>query len=152
MFQTYARPFAPTEPRIAKRPGKKARVYRSRDYKRELEETIRKWTPYRVFKELYMYYDTTYNPFASDWFYHDGIERTRVMQARAEAMFDTKRDVLLTVATKLRNSKQHEAKIQKAFERAKKAALEEWARQQYNQTRIQYYVDLEKETILPVKK
>ena len=147
MFQTHAMPFAPTEPKIAKRPGKKTRVYRSRDYKRGLQETIQKWTPYRVFKELYLYYDTTFNPFASDWFYHDDVERTRVMQARAEAMFEAKRDVLSMVANTLRGDKDN-AKIQKAFERVKKAALEEWAREQYHHTRIQYYVDLEKETIL----
>ena len=69
------------------------------------------------------------------------------MQSRAQAMFDAKKRVLEDIANKLmRNAS---PRVEKAYKRAKKLALEEWAMQEFYKTRVKYVVDVEKGMILP---
>ena len=145
MFHTHIHSFEPAEPKIAKRPRKKVKDYRSKAYKDELRTAFKKWSPFRIFKELYMHYSTRYNPYAKDWF--NNVQRTRVMQSRAEAVFNSKKEVLEDIANKLlRNST---PKIKESLRHAIKAALEEYAIIRHNMTGTKYVVDVEKGIIHP---
>ena len=116
---------------IPKRPKEKASVYRSRDFRRKLREKIAKWSPRRVFVTLYTKFDTKYNPYACDWF--SSTERTRVMQARAEALFDAWEITLRVHADKLKNHFNE-------FQCAKKIALEQWCKIQSRVDKRSYCV------------
>lgn len=70
---------------IPKRPPKKASFYRSREYKKELRLKFHKWNHKKAIHVWYTKFNT-YDPHALDWMDRG---RTKVMQSRANAMFDS---------------------------------------------------------------
>ena len=71
---------------IPKRPPKKASFYRSREYKKELRLKFHKWNHKKAVTIWYTMFTTAYDPHALDWM---DTGRTKVMQSRANAMFDS---------------------------------------------------------------
>tara|TARA_B110000858_G_scaffold192431_1_gene243144 strand:+ start:1489 stop:1878 length:390 start_codon:yes stop_codon:yes gene_type:complete len=76
---------------IPKRPKQKTSFYRSRQYKIEVLQKINKWSDTKAVKVYYTKFTTRYNPYALDWMDRG---RTKVMQSRAQIMFDTMCDIL----------------------------------------------------------
>ena len=71
---------------IPKRPPKKTWFYRSREYKKELRLKFYKWSHKKAIHVWYTKFNTAYDPYALDWMDRG---RTKVMQCRAQAMFDS---------------------------------------------------------------
>lgn len=70
---------------IPKRPPKKTWFYRSREYKKELRLKFYKWSHKKAIHVWYTKFNTD-DPYALDWMDRG---RTKVMQCRANAMFDS---------------------------------------------------------------
>lgn len=70
---------------IPKRPPKKTWFYRSREYKKELRLKFYKWSHKKAIHVWYTKFNS-YDPYALDWMDRG---RTKVMQCRAQAMFDS---------------------------------------------------------------
>ena len=93
---------------IPKRPPKKASFYRSREYKKELRLKFYKWSHIKAVTVWYKMFTTAYDPYALDWMDRD---RTKVMQARADAMFDSMYTML-------------QIRVEQVPEKTKKKAIE----------------------------
>lgn len=100
---------------IPKRPKQKASFYRSREYKKELRLKFFKWSHFKAAKVFFSKFSTRYNPYAVDWFEQD---RTVVMQARADAMFDSMYTMLQIRVEQV---------PKKTMEKVMKRVLLEWA-------------------------
>ena len=83
---------------IPKRPKQKASFYRSKAYKAELRLKFYKWSHIKAANVWYTMFTTAYNPYALDWM---GSGRTKVMQCRANAMFDSMMRMLSNMALAL---------------------------------------------------
>lgn len=103
---------------IPKRPPKVTWFYRSKDYKKELRLKFYKWSHMKAANVWYTMFTTAYNPYALDWM---GSGRTKVMQCRANAMFDSMRIML-----QMRMDQVPEKTKKKAIHKA----LGAWARRQ----------------------
>jgi hypothetical protein len=71
---------------IPKRPKKTTAYYRSSEYKKELKLKFYKWNHLKAAKVYYGMFDTSFNPYATDWL---DKGRTKIMEKRAQAMFDS---------------------------------------------------------------
>lgn len=113
---------------IPKRPPKVTWFYRSKDYKAELRLKFYKWSHMKAAKVFYGKFTTEHNPYALDWM---GRERTKVMQCRANAMFDTMYTML-------------QIRVEQVPEKTKKKAihkaLQTWAQRQQEIDGRQYKV------------
>ena len=76
---------------IPKRPKQNTSFYRSKEYKAELQRKFDKWSDLKAAKAYYTKFTTRYNPYALGWMDRG---RTKVMQMRAQAMFDSMYDIL----------------------------------------------------------
>lgn len=71
---------------VPKRVNKKVRYLTSKAYKDELRAKYAKWSHVKAATVYYTRFTRAYNPYAKDWFY---LPRTKTMQKRADAMFDS---------------------------------------------------------------
>lgn len=98
---------------IPKRLKKTVAYYYSKEYKRTLRLKFYKWSHLKAARTYYGMFNTRYNPYATDWLEKG---RTKVMEKRAQAMFDSMELMLRLrldhVPTITRDKAKHEALCQ----------------------------------------
>jgi len=120
---------------IPKRPNKNVAYYRSRKYKKELKLKFYKWNHIKAAKVFFTKFDTSFNPYATDWLDKD---RTKIMEKRAQAMFDS---MVMMLRRRL------DQVPTRTKDKAIKHALRCWAKRQYEEDGKKYIV--KDHTILP---
>lgn len=120
---------------IPKRPKKNVAYYRSRKYKNELKLKFYKWNHLKVAKVFFNMFDTSFNPYATDWLVKD---RTVIMEKRAQAMFDSMYTMLHI---------RLEQVPKKTKDKAMHKALKAWAKTQHGVDGRNYIV--KDNTIIP---
>ena len=122
---------------IPKNPKEKASYYRSREYKKVLRSKFSKWSHSKAASVYFNNFTCTFNPYALDWLDNS---RSKVKQARADAMFDTMEMMLRIRVDEVPDKTKHKA-INKA--------LQAWAHRQQRSDGREYTVV--EGTILPKK-